>query len=179
VGSTDWNEPDLDRRVSPPYDEVVGDEGRFTDSIVLSLIAEGGDRVCVCDTGDNESYCFLSVIVHCKATRLLTDVSTVIAGVSSLCPAIVKWLPDFRMGATDEIRCRKGEREVLRVRSDKGLRQQRAWQRPLRMTQRKSRLWHRKQESRKWAHRGGAQSLIPAKGDIRLEVWDRRGAEAM
>jgi hypothetical protein len=125
VGSTDWNEPDLDRRVSPSYDEAVGDEGGFTESIVLSLIAEGGDKVCVCDTGDSESYSAVSVIVHSKAMGLLTDVSMVIAGVSSLCPAIVKWLPDFRMGATEEIRCRKGEREVHRVRSDKGLRQQR------------------------------------------------------
>ena len=27
VGSADWNEPDLDRKVSPPKDEAVGDEG--------------------------------------------------------------------------------------------------------------------------------------------------------
>jgi hypothetical protein len=55
VGSMDWNEPDLDRRVSPPIDEVVGDEGGFTVSMVLSLIAEGGDRVSLCEMGDRES----------------------------------------------------------------------------------------------------------------------------
>jgi hypothetical protein len=55
VGSTDWNEPDLDRKVSPPKDEAVGEEGGCTVSIVPSLIAEGGDRVALCETGDIES----------------------------------------------------------------------------------------------------------------------------
>jgi hypothetical protein len=54
-GSTDWKEPDLDRRVSPPKDEAVGDEGDCTASMVLSLTAEGGDSVWLCDTGDGES----------------------------------------------------------------------------------------------------------------------------
>jgi hypothetical protein len=55
VGSMDWKEPDLDRRVSPPKDEAVGDEGGCTASMVLSLTAEGGDRVWLPNTGDGES----------------------------------------------------------------------------------------------------------------------------
>ena len=55
VGSTDWNEPDLDRKVSPPKDEAVGDEGDCTASMVPSLTAEGGDRVWPRDMGDGDS----------------------------------------------------------------------------------------------------------------------------
>jgi hypothetical protein len=55
VGSTDWKEPDLDRRVSPPKDGAVGDDGDCTASMVLSLTAEGGDRVWPRDTGDGDS----------------------------------------------------------------------------------------------------------------------------
>ena len=55
VGSTDWNEPDLERKVSPPKDEAVGDEGGCTVSMVASLTAEGGDSVSPYETGDSES----------------------------------------------------------------------------------------------------------------------------
>lgn len=33
VEKSDWNEPDLERRVSPPKDEGAGDEGRCTVSM--------------------------------------------------------------------------------------------------------------------------------------------------
>jgi hypothetical protein len=34
VGSTDWSDPDLDRKVSPPNEEAVGDEVGWTVSMV-------------------------------------------------------------------------------------------------------------------------------------------------
>jgi hypothetical protein len=67
----------------------------------------------------------------------------VIAGVSSLCPAIVKLLPGVSVGATDEIRCRNAGREGNRGRSDKGSRK------PLRMTSQAERLRHRKRRGQK------------------------------
>lgn len=47
--------------------------------------------------------------------RPLTDVSIVIAGASSLCPAMVVLMPGVRIGATDEIRCRNAGRDENRV----------------------------------------------------------------
>jgi hypothetical protein len=56
VGWTDGNDPDLDRKVSPPNEEAVGDDVGCTVSMVPSLMAEGGDRVLLgCDGGDIES----------------------------------------------------------------------------------------------------------------------------
>jgi hypothetical protein len=47
--------------------------------------------------------------------RPLTDVSIVIAGASSLCPAMVVLMPGVRIGATDAIRCRNARRDKNRV----------------------------------------------------------------
>jgi hypothetical protein len=56
VGLIDGNDPDLDRKVSPPNEEAVGDEVGCTVSVVPSPMAEGGDSVLVCcDGGDIES----------------------------------------------------------------------------------------------------------------------------
>jgi hypothetical protein len=55
VGSTDCSDVDLDRKVSPPNEEVVGDEVGWTVSMVPLLMAEGGDRVLLGDRGDVES----------------------------------------------------------------------------------------------------------------------------
>ena len=66
------------------------------------------------------------------------------AGVSSLCPAIVKMLPGVSSRATEEIRCRNAGQEGNRVRLDKDPRNQRAWRLPLRTRLRRERLRHRK-----------------------------------
>ena len=66
--------------------------------------------------------------------RLLTDVSTVIAGGNSRCPAIVRLLPDVSMGATNETGCRYAGKTEQGAGSDKGQRKDSAWQSPLRMT---------------------------------------------
>lgn len=64
-----------------------------------------------------------SVKVQSRAMGLHTVVSMAIAGVSSFWPAIVKLLPDIRMGAANEWGCRYQGGKKQGPRSDKGRRE--------------------------------------------------------
>lgn len=58
--------------------------------------------------------------MNSRRMRLLTDVSIVMAGVSSLCPAIVKLLPGINLEASDGVPVdrQEGRRRRRRIGSD-------------------------------------------------------------